>query len=104
MEKHVRFPVTEGWDDLFAVSKPTWDDIMRWIHLEDRHRTTIIHALKQMVDTSPYFPYGKEQKKIIHAPSKNEVVKILNELKETQVLNNKKRILEEVIVKIDVLL
>ncbi|MFT9846041.1 SMI1/KNR4 family protein [Aneurinibacillus sp. REN35] len=104
MEEHVRFPVTDGWDELFAVSKPTWDDIVRWIHLEDRHRTTIIHALERMVETNPYFPYGEEQKKIVHAPSKNEVVQLLYKLKEMQVLNNKKRILDEVIEQIDVLL
>ncbi|KOP71867.1 hypothetical protein AMS60_21480 [Bacillus sp. FJAT-21945] len=100
MENHVKFPVTEGWDELFLRSNFSWDDLKRWTALEEKHEVTVIHALEKYVhekSANNEFSYV-----ISGLPSKSELIDFLVELRKRQVL--KKRILpiENVIQNIDI--
>lgn len=89
MKVHVRFPVTEGWDSLYATSKPSWNSIKEWLSLEKEHETTIIHALDKMIE--------HDDCKIKDAPSRNEFLNTLTSLRDRQILKKKKEILDNVI-------
>ncbi|WP_419393288.1 SMI1/KNR4 family protein [Cytobacillus praedii] len=100
MENHVKFPVTEGWDELFLRSNFSWDDLKRWTSLEEKHEATAIHALEKYVHekaANNKFPYV-----ISGLPAKSEFINFLVELRNRQVL--KKRILpiENVIQNIEI--
>ncbi|KQL21454.1 hypothetical protein LIS82_24995 [Cytobacillus solani] len=100
MENDVKFPVTEGWDELFLRSNFSWDDLKRWTSLEEKHEVTVIHALEKYVhekSANNEFSYV-----ISGLPSKSELIDFLVELRKRQVL--KKRILpiENVIQNIDI--
>jgi hypothetical protein len=87
MEKHVTFPVTDGWDELFVRSDFSWADIDRWTSLEEKHEATAIHALELYVHEkveNNRFPV------IRGLPSKSELINFLVKLRAKQVL--KKRI------------
>ncbi|MFC4802123.1 SMI1/KNR4 family protein [Neobacillus sp. GCM10023253] len=89
MENHVKFPVTEGWDELFVRSNFSWDNIERWTSLEERHEVTAIHALEKYVhekDSANNFSFV-----ISGLPSKSDFINFLVKLQTKQVL--KKRIL-----------
>lgn len=98
MERHVRFPVTFGWCELFIESNPSWEDISRWSELEERHQVTIIHALedllmKKMRDSALKIEFT--------LPSKEEFVNLLNKIKVKQVLRTRIQILDFLIENLD---
>ncbi|PGS48353.1 SMI1/KNR4 family protein [Bacillus sp. AFS041924] len=98
MERHVRFPVTFGWCELFIESNPSWEDISRWSELEERHQVTIIHALedllmKKMRDSTLKIEFT--------LPSKEEFVNLLNKIKVKQVLRTRIQILDFLIENLD---
>lgn len=100
MENHVKFPVTEGWDELFVRSNFSWDDLERWTSLEEKHEATTIHALEIYVQEK--VANNKYPHVISGLPSNSEFIDFLVKLRATQVL--KKRILpiENVIQNINI--
>jgi cell wall assembly regulator SMI1 len=98
MESHVKFPVTEGWSELFIESNPSWNDIKRWSNLEERHYVTVIHALESMLEDKIAEP---DKHYDINLPSKKEFVSLLNDLKSKQMLRTRIQILDELIENVD---
>lgn len=100
LENHVKFPVTEGWDDLFVRSNFSWDDLERWTSLEEKHEVTVIHALEKYVHEKA--SNNKFSYLISSLPAKSEFIDFLVKLLNKQVL--KKRILriEKVIQNINI--
>ncbi|MED3549371.1 SMI1/KNR4 family protein [Cytobacillus praedii] len=98
MENHVKFPVTEGWDELFLKSNFSWDDLKRWTSLEEKHEATVIHALEKYV-------HEKENNKCSYVisglPAKSECIDFLVKLRNKQVLKKRKLPIENVIQNID---
>jgi len=94
MENHVKFPVTEGWDELYIESNPTWNDIKRWSELEERHQVTLIHALEGVLMNKMYGP----SKHFEFSPSsKEEFISLLNNLKIKQILRTRIQIIDNLI-------
>ncbi|MFS0554487.1 SMI1/KNR4 family protein [Brevibacillus sp. 179-C9.3 HS] len=48
MEPHVAYPI-EGWDDLFAVSRPQWHDLIRWLDGNEAQRQIALSAWGKML-------------------------------------------------------
>ncbi|MGG0274172.1 SMI1/KNR4 family protein [Bacillus rhizoplanae] len=101
---HAKLPY-EGWDYLFAYSKPTWEDIKTWMHLEKRHMVIVINALGTMLflseESDVGLGYEGEPIKIFGMPNREEVIRILNEFKETGKLKMRHYVIEEFIENID---
>lgn len=89
MENHVKFPVTEGWDDLFVRSNFSWDDLERWTSLEEKHEVTVIHALEMYVHEK--VAKNKFTHVISDLPTKSEFIDFLVQFRAKQVI--KKRII-----------
>lgn len=100
MKNHVRFPVTEGWDQLFISSNFTWDDLKRWTSLEEKHEVTVIHALEMYVHekvANKRYPYV-----ISGLPTKSEFIDFLVKLRDKQVLKKRIQLIENFIQTIDI--
>jgi len=98
MERHVSFPVTEGWSELFIESNPSWNDIKRWSELEERHQVTLIHALEGILNNNMNEP-SKHAGFIL--PSKEEFLTFLHDLKTKQLLRTRIQILNDLIENVD---
>jgi hypothetical protein len=90
----VTLPVNIGWDTLYAFSEPEWSDVVQWFNLEQRHQMTVLNALQLI--------YCKEKSKneqlsVLHKPSIKEMKNFLIEMKSNEILNNKKKIYDEII-------
>lgn len=57
MEPHVAYPI-EGWDELFAVSCPQWDDLIRWLDGNEAQRQIALSAWGKMF-ASGESPFGE---------------------------------------------
>ncbi|WP_057760270.1 hypothetical protein [Cytobacillus praedii] len=99
MENHVKFPVTEGWDELFLKSNFSWDDLKRWTSLEEKHEATVIHALEKYVHEKA--ANNKCSYVISGLPAKSEFIDFLVKLRDKQVLKKRKLPIEKVIQNID---
>jgi hypothetical protein len=100
MEKHVKFPVTEGWDELFIRSNFSWDDLDRWTSLEEKHEVTVIHALEMYVDDR--VENNKKPHVISDLPIKSKFIDFLVKLHAKQVLKKRARPVENVIQNINI--
>lgn len=100
MENHVKFPVTEGWDELFVRSNFSWGDLERWTSLEEKHEVTVIHALEMYVHENlekNKYPYV-----ISVLPTKLKFIDFLVKLRANQVLKKRIMHIEKVIQNINI--
>jgi len=100
MENHVKFPVTEGWDELFVRSNFSWGDLERWTSLEEKHEVTVIHALEMYVHENlenNKYPYV-----ISVLPTKSKFIDFLVKLRANQVLKKRVMHIEKVIQNINI--
>lgn len=102
LENNCRLPATDGWAALFAISKPSWDDLKHWAELETRHRLTIIHALEEMIREQN--ACNSSQLKVYGVPSKKEMLEFLGRLHDSEILNTKKAIIRKVVDQVDKIL
>ncbi|WP_312117236.1 SMI1/KNR4 family protein [Brevibacillus reuszeri] len=102
LEKNCRLPATNGWAALFAISKPSWDDLHHWAELEPRHRLTIIHGLDEMIREQN--TYNSTQGKVYGVPSKDEMLGFLGRLHDEEILNTKKAIIRKIADQVDKIL
>lgn len=93
----------DQWHDLFACSNPTWEDIQEWFMLGAKYRMVAIHALKYMVD-SWSVTYIKGNYKICSPPAIQEVISFLKQERENEILNSKKRVFDEIIQNIELII
>lgn len=93
MESRVRFPVTDGWNQLFIKSNPSWEDVKRWTKLEERHEVTIIHALEASI---------RERNSLVieDLPSKKEIQEFLQEVRSRQKLKRRTEAIDFVVQRI----
>jgi hypothetical protein len=99
-------PVTKNndqWAILLASSSPYWSDIREWFTMGGKYKKIVVIALKHMVEswTSDYI---KGNLKIADKPDKQEVIKCLESFKESEILNTKKDVYDEIINNIDLIL
>ncbi|TQR15402.1 hypothetical protein [Psychrobacillus vulpis] len=100
MENHVKFPVTEGWYELFVRSNFSWDDIERWTSLEEKHEVTVIHALEMYAHEKA--ANNKKPHVISNLPTKSEFIDFLVKLRAKQVLKKRTMLVENVIQNINI--
>jgi len=100
MENHVKFPVTEGWYELFERSNFSWDDLERWTSLEEKHEVTVIHALEKYADEK--VANNKKPHVISDLPTKSEFIDFLVKLRAKQVLKKRTMAVENVIQNINI--
>ncbi|WP_078552263.1 SMI1/KNR4 family protein [Bacillus alkalicellulosilyticus] len=100
MEKHVTFPVTEGWDTLFLKSNLSWHEIERWSGLEEKHQTVVIHSLENYVHTKLLHP--NDPHVLVELPPKQEFISFLINLRDKQVLKKRISAVEKVIENVHV--
>lgn len=96
MEKTISFPVTEGWDELFLTSNPTWENIEKWTTLDEKHEVTVIHALENFTHDN-----GINNYIISGLPPLSDFNCFLVNLRDRQLLKKRKIALESVIQHID---
>lgn len=99
MEKHVRFPVTEGWDELFVRSNFSWADLERWTSLEEKHEVTVIHALEKYVEEKVANDIHHD---ILGLPTKSDLTDFLVKLRDKQVLKKRRLPIEDMIKNINI--
>ncbi|OAK33837.1 SMI1/KNR4 family protein [Bacillus wiedmannii] len=86
MKEYAKLPY-EGWDYLFAYSKPMWEEILEWLHLEKRHMVIVvnsigvINSLSQQEDIGLGYP--DEPIIIKNLPNIEEVIQVMEAFKET---------------------
>ena len=102
LEENCRLPATDGWAALFAISKPSWDDLNHWAELETRHRLTIIHALEEMI--REHNTDSSTQLKVYGVPSKDEMLDFLGRLHDSEILNTKKAIIRKIVDQVEKIL
>ncbi|NDI35770.1 SMI1/KNR4 family protein [Chengkuizengella sediminis] len=100
MEGHVKFPVTEGWDELFFRSNFSWEELERWTMLEEKHEVTVIHALEKYVHDT--VSNNKHPHDILTIPTKLEFIDFLVNLRGKQVLKRRVMPIENVIQNINI--
>lgn len=100
LEEYGRLPATNGWAQLYAFSSPKWEDVIRWSKLETRHRLTLIHALEELIRDHKK-PYEYRPLKIDGVPSKDDLIKFLEQLHDEEMLNTKKAIIKKVMESVD---
>ncbi|OCA84011.1 hypothetical protein A8F94_14840 [Bacillus sp. FJAT-27225] len=100
MEKHVNFPVTEGWDKLFTRSNFSWEDIETWTALEEKHEATAIHALERCVREKS--ANNNDHFVISGLPPKSELLDFLVNLRAKQVIKKRIQPIEFVIQNITI--
>lgn len=96
MEKTVSFPVTEGWDELFMSSSPTWENIKKWTALDEKHEVTVIHALENFVHCNEEHNYA-----ISDLPPVADFHHFLVNLRDRQVLKRRVSAIDNIILEID---
>lgn len=99
MEKHLTFPVTEGWDELFVRSNFSWADLKRWTLLDEKHEVTILHALDTYVDEKNS---NKPPHKISDFPTQTDFQEFLISLRDKQVLKKRIVLVDKIIQNIHV--
>lgn len=99
MEDHINFPVTEGWDELFARCNFSWDDLKRWTSLEEKHEVTVIHALEKYVHEEN--SNDKYHPRIKNLPERAEFSDFLHKLREKQVLKRRIIPIDNILESID---
>ncbi|MCL1992819.1 MAG: SMI1/KNR4 family protein [Spirochaetes bacterium] len=83
---------SDWWGRLFIDVKPDWDTFLRWSELDEKYQSALVEGLYYFV-TKPY--------KIANLPTKQELVVFLQGLKERQLLSTRKRMIDDVLGKID---
>lgn len=102
MNGQVSWPVTEGWDKLFALSNPTWRDISEWATISEVHRGVIANSLYHIIQDSTYeAPIVQPEMKIIDPPTKMELLNFIENLPEEREFKKRKYLREELIKNID---
>lgn len=88
MKQRLNFPEAYHWAYLFIVNQPVWEDVVEWVNATDRHRTVIVQCLEQ-------HPEDFLSKKIIpDLPDKEEVLTLLNHLKEKEILRYRQKVID----------
>ncbi|WP_284640778.1 SMI1/KNR4 family protein [Paenibacillus silviterrae] len=90
----VTLPVNIGWDTLYAFSEPEWTDVVQWFNLEQRHQMTVLNALHLIYCKEKS---NNEQLDILHKPSIPEMKNFLTQMKDKEILHNKKRIYDDIV-------